>query len=130
MTLEDLNRNKYPTDQIIESNLLVTYQRAKVVEAHWMALGNSPFVVTSGLRSAGQQANLVKAGKSTAIRSKHLVGLAVDILDKDDLLKKFLRENPLHLIHAELWCEHWEYTLGWCHLQASPPASGNRWFIP
>jgi peptidoglycan L-alanyl-D-glutamate endopeptidase CwlK len=43
------------------------------------------FKVTEGLRSHARQIELVKAGKSRTVHSKHLIGDAVDIavLDKD-----------------------------------------------
>jgi peptidoglycan L-alanyl-D-glutamate endopeptidase CwlK len=43
-----------------------------------------PFVVTEGLRNAERQAQLVAAGKSWTLDSRHLTGHAVDIVDADD----------------------------------------------
>ncbi len=124
--------------------MLVLYQRLKLVEAHWIAakgktfyvfetpftVSGESFLCTSGLRSEGQQAELIKAGKTNATKSKHLFGMAADILDEDGSLKKFLLVHPKILEDANLWCEHWEYTINWWHAQTSPPNSGNRWFIP
>jgi hypothetical protein len=70
LNLEDLNNRKYPTTSIIDSNLLVLYQRLKFVEAKWVEHqkkkwpNKSPkgFKITSGLRSEKQQGELVKAG--------------------------------------------------------------------
>jgi hypothetical protein len=87
-------------------------------------------IVTSGLRDASGQANLIKAGKSTATHSKHLTGCAADIYDPDGGLKKWLKENPEILVNAYLWCEAAESTPTWCHFQIVPPGSGNRWFLP
>jgi hypothetical protein len=126
----DLNTKNYPTDSIIESNLLVLYQRLKMVEALAVVAGLDRFHVDSGLRSAAQQDALVKAGKTKARKSKHLVGMAADIYDPENKLKEWLLENPAVLVDANLWCEHYDYTKGWCHFQTSPPVSGNRWFIP
>lgn len=130
LTLEDLNDRNYPTDHAIEMNLLTTYQRLKVVEALYIAAGGHPFHVTSGLRSNAKQAELIKAGKTTATKSHHLTGRAADIYDANGSLKKWLRENPEVLVNAELWCEHYDYTATWCHFQTVPPRSGNRWFVP
>lgn len=128
--VEDLNSKNLPTDSIIKSNLLVLCQRLNAVETLWLAQGGTPFVVVSGLRSQTQQENLIKAGKSNAKHSKHLSGCAADIADPNGVLKIWLKSNPQILNNACLWCEASEATPNWCHFQISPPASGNRWFIP
>lgn len=43
-----------------------------------------PFVVTEGLRTLDRQKQLVKAGKSWKLDSRHLTGHAVDLVDADD----------------------------------------------
>lgn len=62
--------------------------------------------------------------------SSHLSGKAADIADPDGKLAKWLQENENKLAVAGLWCEHPNYTKGWCHVQAVPPKSGKRFFIP
>lgn len=62
--------------------------------------------------------------------SSHLSGKAADISDPDGKLAKWLLENENKLSVAGLWCEHPNYTKGWCHLQSVPPKSGKRFFIP
>ena len=62
--------------------------------------------------------------------SSHLSGKAADISDPDGELAKWLQENEDKLEAAQLWCEHPNYTKGWCHIQSVPPKSGNRFFIP
>jgi hypothetical protein len=127
LTVEDLNPKKYPiTDGILKSNLLTLCQRLNQVQK----LYGFQFVVTSGLRDQAQQQNLVKAGKSKALNSKHLIGCAVDIYDPDGDLRAFLLNHPDVLIAANLWCEDSESTPNWCHFQIVPPKSGNRWFKP
>lgn len=139
LQLADLNQKKYPTTLIIDSNLLVLYQRLKQVEALWIEFQKrdapsivvpSGFVCNSGLRNQAQQNNLIKAGLTTATKSKHLVGCAADISDPEGKIKGWLKDTPAILADAHLWCEHWDYTHGWWHAQTVPPASGNRWFIP
>ncbi len=134
LQLADLNPKKYPEDRIIESNLLVLYQRLKVVEALWVqhiGVGVSDgFICTSGLRSQTQQSNLIKAGKSNAVHSKHLNGMAADILDEDGAIKAWLFINTDYLIDNSLWCEAPDACPNWIHFQIAPPASGKRWFEP
>jgi len=43
-----------------------------------------PFVVTEGLRTLDRQKQLVKAGKSWTLNSRHLTGHAIDVVDADD----------------------------------------------
>ncbi len=130
MTLEELNFNKYPESPMIESNLLVLYQRLKQVESLWIADGGFRFTCTSGLRSPKKQAELIAAGLTNATKSKHVTGCAADIHDEDGHLKMWLMENPMILESASLWCEAAEYTPNWWHAQTVPPGSGKRWFIP
>lgn len=56
--------------------------RAIIEEA--LKSSDVPFIVTEGLRTAARQAELVKAGKSKTLRSRHLTGHAVDLAIWDD----------------------------------------------
>lgn len=60
--------------------------------------------------------------------SAHLVGLAIDLEDKNAKLYNWLRANEALLIKLDLYCE--ERQGGWQHLQARKPKSGKRWFNP
>jgi hypothetical protein len=124
--LWELNKHKYPTTAIIDSNLQTLCQRLNKIRKAW----GKPMLVTSGLRSEKQQAELIKAGKSNAPKSKHLLGLAADISDPEGELAKWCLQNVELLEEVELWVEHPDYTPGWLHMQACPPKSGRRFFIP
>ena len=134
LQLTDLNPRRYPVTQVIDSNLLVLYQRLQAVEALWVKkMGEgvcAGFFCTSGLRSEAQQLGLIKAGKSTATHSKHLLGAAADILDEDGAIKKWLTENGQILEANSLWCEAADACPNWVHFQICPPGSGRRWFEP
>lgn len=124
--LEELNKRNYPTDPIIDSNLKVLCERLNVIRKAY----GKPMNVTSGLRSESQQQELIKAGKSTATKSKHLVGLAADIADPNGELQKWCLDNVKILEQVGLWLEKFEYTPNWVHFSATPPRSGNRFFTP
>lgn len=124
--LEELNKRKYPTNDIIDSNLKVLCARLNIIRKAY----GKPMIITSGLRSDKQQQELIKSGKSTATKSKHLQGLAADVEDESGELKEFLKANVKLLERAGLWCEHWTATPNWVHFQCVPPGSGNRWFYP
>jgi uncharacterized protein YcbK (DUF882 family) len=124
--LEELNKRKYTTTPMIESNLKELCRRLNIIRKAY----GKPMIVTSGLRSEKQQAELIKAGKSNAPKSKHLTGNAADIYDPDKSLAKWCMENVKVLEDAGLWCEHPDYTPNWVHFQILPPRSGNRFFKP
>lgn len=82
-------------------------------------------VVNSGWRSPRH--NKAAGG---ADNSRHMSGEAIDIADPSGVLDEYLMRHPQHLIDHDLYMEHPSCTKGWCHLQSSRPASGNRVFFP
>jgi hypothetical protein len=132
ITLDNLNKKKLPVNSIITSNMQTLCGRVNAVEALYLKENpeEKPFSPTSGLRSEDEQKNLIKAGKSTALKSKHLIGAAVDIFDPEGKIGKYLKANPSVLVNASLWCEDLASTPTWVHFQCIPPGSGNRWFKP
>jgi uncharacterized protein YcbK (DUF882 family) len=85
-----------------------------------------PMVVTSGYRSWADQMRI----NPHAPNSWHCSGHAVDILDIDGQLKAWILQNVPLLEEVGLWCEDFEHTKTWVHLQDKPPRSGNRFFKP
>lgn len=124
ISMKELNPHGYPTTPEIDANLAVLYDRINQVR---LAYG-APMVVTSGLRSEAQQEALIASGRSTATKSKHLVGAAVDIADADGSLNHWCKENEDFLKQIGLWLETRQGP--WQHLQCLPPASGHQWFNP
>jgi peptidoglycan L-alanyl-D-glutamate endopeptidase CwlK len=55
----------------------------RVIE-HARALGEIDFIVTEGLRTPERQAQLLRAGASQTLRSRHLTGHAVDLAVRVD----------------------------------------------
>ena len=106
----------------------ITVQRAN------MALGEFRFAtndtelrnVNSGWRPPGVNRDTPGA----ALRSKHMLGQAVDISDPDGDLDDWCLAHLDILSRIGLWLEHPAATKGWCHLQTVPPKSGNRVFYP
>ena len=129
--IEDINKKNIQVDSIVDSNMHTLCNR--INKAIGMMLLIDPeliFIITSGLRTPEQQSNLIKAGKSKATKSKHLIGAAIDIYDPDGKIKSILLSHPEILVACELWCEHFDSTPDWWHAQIIPPHSGNRWFYP
>lgn len=83
-------------------------------------------LVNSGWRPP--QVNAATPGASPT--SKHMTGQAIDIHDPAGALDRWLLASPQPLIDLGLWQEHPDSTLHWCHVQTTPPRSGNRVFRP
>ncbi len=122
--LSDLNNHKYPTTPEIEANLAILLDRVNKLQDAY----GKPLLITSGLRSEAQQQGLIAAGKSTATKSRHLIGAAADIADKLGLLYDWAKANEPTLVALGIWCE--ERMGGWLHCQILQPLSGKRWFWP
>jgi len=122
----ELNPHKYPTTREIDDNLSTLLYRINLVRTAYA----EPMIVTSGLRSQAQQDGLIAAGKTNAPKSKHLMGEAVDILDKDGKLRAWVKDNIQLMETIGLWMEAFESTPTWVHFQIVAPNSGNRIFVP
>lgn len=126
ISLKELNPHSYPTNDEIDTNLLILLEKINKVRTAW----GKPMIVTSGLRDQRQQDALIAAGKSTASKSKHLLGQACDISDPDGSLAQWTHDNEELMIEIGLWMENTDYTKNWVHYQIVSPKSGNRFFIP
>lgn len=126
ISLKELNPCHYPTTPEIDDNLSKLLIAINVIRTAW----GKPMIVTSGLRSAYQQGMLIAMGRSTATKSHHLTGEAVDILDEDGRLKDWVLDNMSLMETTGFWFEDFEHTKGWVHFQCVPPKSGRRIFIP
>jgi hypothetical protein len=65
-----------------------------------------------------------------APRSSHKLGMAVDIIDRDNALDDWITANPDVLVTHDLYREAPEKTKSWCHLSTKAPKSGKRTFLP
>lgn len=124
--LEEINPHRYFTTPEIDYNLSILHNKINKVRD----LYNKPMIVTSGLRSIIQQNQLIADGKSTATKSKHLTGQAIDIADKNGELRDWIIANMDQMASIGLWFEDFDHTPGWIHAQIVPPGSGKRVFIP
>ena len=124
LSMEELLQGKKLEDlsEEIQKNLPILLERVNKIRALW----GKPLTVTSCVRSQADQERINPA----APKSKHLIGAAVDIFDKDGSLKSWIKDNESVLEDAELWMEDFSATPTWCHFQCLPPKSGKRFFIP
>ena len=110
-----------PTTPEIDANIANTISR---VDAFLMYCP-LPIIVSSGLRDP--QANRVAGGAPSSL---HLTGQAVDLVDKDGMIWKFVLDNMELAQHIGLWFEDKRWTPTWVHMQTLPPKSGKRIYIP
>ncbi len=115
----------------VQNNLMILVERVNRLRAAY----NKPMRVTSGLRTKADQLRIYAAkgvadASKVPMGSQHLQGGAVDFADADGKLKTWCRQNEPLLASVGLWCEHWDYTPTWLHVQIVPPKSGVRWFRP
>jgi uncharacterized protein YcbK (DUF882 family) len=82
-------------------------------------------IVTSGYRSPAK--NLLIGG---AKNSAHCQCQACDFKDDDHSIKNFIINNLEVLEDCGLYCEEFDFTPNWCHLQTRVIPSGNRIFNP
>ena len=97
-----------------------------------------PLQVTSGYRSLDEHLAIYKRKGITdkskiPMKSKHLEGLAVDIVPVDlpvADLQKYIKNNIALMQEFGLWFEDFSKTLTWVHAQCVPPKSGKMFFLP
>lgn len=63
-----------------------------------------------------------------AANSAHKQAMAVDVYDPVNALDGWL--DDFKLTKYDLFREHPDSTVGWCHLSTKPPKSGRRTFLP
>lgn len=114
----------YPKDYTkeVQQNLAVLLEKINVVRAKY----GKPMTVSSGFRPASLNANVPGAAK----KSKHIVGLAVDIVDKDGKLWEWVLQNLQLMQDLGLYLEDKRHTKSWVHFQIGPPLSGKRIYKP
>lgn len=119
------NNNKIPitTDQKIISNAKYLLESTKnLAKDVYEAIG-FVFELSSGLRPTDYN---IKIGG--ALKSTHITGEGIDILDPKSILDAFLVKNSNLLIKHSTYLEHPWHTPGWSHNQTRK--TNNRIFIP
>ena len=121
----------------VQHNIEELLRRVNVIREKY----GKPMIVTSGLRSMYvhkeiyrkinmRRKKLGMAEVRVPMQSAHLIGKAIDIFDPSGALQKWCLDNVTVLEDVGLWCEHFDDTVGWVHMQSAPPKSGSRFFHP
>jgi len=124
-------------DKAYEWNLIVLCYKLNVLRRYY----GHPMIINSGYRSETQHMRIYDAINNKradqGLRaftvpwgSQHLIGAAADISDPQGKLKHFIEENEHLLEQLDLYCEAFEATPTWVHIQLFAPKSGKRFFKP
>ena len=113
---------KYDLDSVKYNNAVILICKINRLEDR---LNQFKYTVNSGWRPEYYNNSI---GGSP--RSNHIICRAIDLLDVDNLLGNYLKENVQILSDIGLCMENPEFTKGWCHLQDVMPGSGRRVFNP
>ncbi len=106
----------------VDNNLNILLEKINVVRAAYA----KPMVVSSGWRPPSINDMTANAAKA----SKHMSGLAVDILDKDKSLWAWVLQNLKLMQDLGLYLEDKRHTPDWVHFGVGAPRSGKRIFKP
>ena len=90
--------------------------------------GDTGHAILSGWRPRAVNSATAQA----SMTSKHVIGCAIDLHDRipERPLARWCLRNRRILEEATLWMEDPRWTPRWVHLQSTPPASGDRVYIP
>jgi hypothetical protein len=124
---------KYPPSQVIRDNANELLRRVnKLLTMYNVATDEVVTRVASGYRPPAINA----ATQGAAVKSNHLIGCALDLVDDDGSIDDWLEspEGQQALAECELWHENKLKTPRWAHVQSRPFGSyrvgGSRTFMP
>lgn len=115
----------------IQANAVETLRRANLL-LDLFYVANPKAAKNRGCNSGWRPAEINACVPNAAKKSKHMLGMAIDIGDDDGQLDAWLMtqagQNALEQVG--LWMEHPSATPRWTHVQIAPPGSGRRVFMP
>jgi hypothetical protein len=117
----------------IDANAAIIVDRANqllaLIQADGIEIEDNPRTGTP-VSSGWRPASVNKATAGAAPRSKHLLGLAVDIYDPEGEIDQWCLDHQEKLALVQVWLEDPSATKGWTHWQCVPPRSGKLVFLP
>lgn len=122
MTIQDINNKKLIATQEQLTNMEHLANCITQLENMY----GEPFQVTSGLRTVQMQEKI----NPNRMGSAHLTGQAVDVLDLEKDVWRWLMSNIKIIKQFKLYLEDRTFTPVWVHIQTRPTNSGNIIFIP
>ena len=135
ITLQDYFSDKPHPNEYNLNALTLLYRVNNLLAAYTTDTGKLPEInkVTGTLVSGskgGDGGFRLPTSTTGSSKSAHKLGMAIDIVDRDQCLDKWLDEKPDALIKYDLYREEPASTVNWCHLSTRKPLSGKRTFKP
>lgn len=130
IVMKELNPKDYKLTEEQAKNIPVLLERINKVRDKW----GKPMTVNSGLRSLEDHLAIyarmgITDQKKIPMKSRHLIGAAVDIADPDGSLYDWVVANEKLMEEIGLWMEVKDAQKR-VHFQIFPPGSGKRFFNP
>ena len=135
ITLQDYFSDKpHPTEYNLNA-LTLLYRVNNLLAAYTTDTGKLPEInPITGSQVSGSKGGdggfRLPTSTTGSSKSAHKQGMAIDLVDHDQHLDKWLDKNPDALIKYDLYREASASTPNWCHLSTQKPLSGKRTFSP
>ena len=135
ITLQDYFSDKpHPTEYNLNA-LTLLYRVNNLIAAYTTDTGKLPEInPITGSQVSGSKGGdggfRLPTSTTGSSKSAHKQGMAIDLVDHDQHLDKWLDAKPDALIKYDLYREEPASTINWCHLSTRKPLSGKRTFKP
>ena len=135
ITLQDYFSDKpHPTEYNLNA-LTLLYRVNNLIAAYTTDTGKLPEInPITGSQVSGSKGGdggfRLPTSTTGSSKSAHKQGMAIDLVDHDQHLDKWLDAKPDALIKYDLYREASASTPNWCHLSTRKPLSGKRTFKP
>ena len=135
ITLQEYFSDKpHPTEYNLNA-LTLLYRVNNLIAAYTTDTGKMPEInPITGSQVSGSKGGdggfRLPTSTTGSSKSAHKQGMAIDLVDHDQHLDKWLDAKPDALIKYDLYREASASTPNWCHLSTRKPLSGKRTFIP
>ena len=135
ITLQDYFGDKPHPNEYNLNALTLLYRVNNLIAAYTTDTGKLPEInPITGSQVSGSKGGdggfRLPTSTTGSSKSAHKQGMAIDLVDHDQHLDKWLDAKPDALIKYDLYREASASTPNWCHLSTRKPLSGKRTFIP
>ena len=135
ITLQDYFSDKPHPNEYNLNALTLLYRVNNLIAAYTTDTGKLPEInPITGSQVSGSKGGdggfRLPTSTTGSSKSAHKQGMAIDLVDHDQHLDKWLDAKPDALIKYDLYREASASTPNWCHLSTRKPLSGKRTFAP
>ena len=135
ITLQDYFSDKPHPNEYNLNALTLLYRVNNLIAAYTTDTGKLPQInPITGSQVSGSKGGdggfRLPTSTTGSSKSAHKQGMAIDLVDHDQHLDKWLDAKPDALIKYDLYREEPASTVNWLHLSIRKPLSGKRTFKP